>query len=129
MSISFQYCCFIPIADVMLVHGTKLYLGTRSGKIFYLNTDTLITEKLNTHKPLLYGKHQDNQPVFDLVTITGELSPQNFLQRLGTRSHQQLNKPCKVMLSIGGGYTELLPSSESTMNLSNNDLCIIALLL
>ena len=113
----------------MLVHGTKLYLGTRSGQIFYLKTDTLITDKVNTHKPLLCGKHQDNQPVFDLVTVTGQLSPHNFLQGLGTRSHQQLNKPCEVMLSIGGGYTELLPSSESTMNLINNDLCIIATLL
>ena len=113
----------------MLVHSTKLYLGTKLGQIFYLNTDALIMDKVSTQTPLLCGRHQDNQPVFDLVTVTGELSTHNFLQGLGTRSHQRLNKPCKLMLSIGGGYTELLPSSESTMNLSNNDLCIMVHLL
>lgn len=113
----------------MLVHGTKLFLGTKLGKIFYLNMDTLITDKVNTHQSLLCAKHQHNQPVFDLVTITGELSSHNFLRGLGTRIHRQLHKHCKVMLSIGGGYTELLPASEPTMNLLNNELCMIATLL
>ena len=113
-------------AIVMLPCNNKLYLGTRSGQILSLNIKNIITDEATNEKPLVCGKHTVDQPVFDLLTITGELSPHGFLEGFRSVLCKPNNKPCKVMLSIGGGYTEFFSCSEPAITLSPDDLCIIS---
>ena len=110
----------------MLPCNNKLYLGTKSGEILSLNINSIITDEATNEKPLVYGKHNIDQPVFDLLTVTGELSPHSFLEGFGSVHCKPNNKPCKVMLSIGGGYTEFFSCSEPVITVAPNDLCIIS---
>jgi len=112
----------------MFPYNSKLYLGTRSGEVLRVNIDSYLINK-KTEKPMVCGKHRVGQPVLNLLTITGELSPHNFVEQFGTMPHKADNKPCKIMLSIGGGFTELIPRPESPARFSATDLCIISFLL
>ena len=114
------------IAIVMLPCNNKLYLGTKSGEILSLNINSIITDEATNEKPLVCGKHNVDQPVFDLLTVTGELSPHSFLEGFGSLHCKPNNKPCQVMLSIGGGYTEFFSCSEPAITVAPNDLCIIS---
>ena len=120
-------CVFIyDVAIVMSPCNNKLYLGTKSGEIISLNINSIITDEATNEKPLVCGKHQVDQPVFDLLTVTGELSSHNFLEGFGSVHCKPNNKSCKVMLSIGGGYTEFFSCSEPAITVAPNDLCIIS---
>ena len=120
-------CCvsLTHTAIVMLPCNNKLYLGTKSGQILSLDINSIIRDEVATEKPLVCGEHKADQPVFDLLTISGELSPHSFLEGFGS-VHCKSYKLCKVMLSIGGGYTEFLSCSETAITVSPNDLCIIS---
>ena len=61
----------------MLPCNNKLYiyLGTKSGQIMSLNINSIIMDEATDEKPLVCGKHSVDQPVFNLLTVTGELSP------------------------------------------------------
>ena len=109
----------------MISCNAKLYFGTRSGEILSLDINSITNEATNV-KSLVCGKHKASKPVFDLLTITGELSPHGFLEGFRSVLCKPNNKPCKVMLSIGGGYAEFLPCLEPAITLAPDDLCIIS---
>jgi len=115
-------------AVVMHPCNSNLYLGTRSGEILRISINSYLANDV-TEKPMLCGRHRVGQPVINLLTVTGQLSPHNFVEGFGITSCKANNKPCKVLLSIGGGYTELIPCSELPERFSAEDLCMIAFLL
>ena len=126
---SVYYHLYFYVAIVMFPYNSKLYLGTSSGEVLRVNINSYLTNKI-TEKPVVCGRHKTvGQDRLNLLTVTGELSSHNFVEGFGTMSYKTNNKLCRIMLSIGGGFTELIPRPESPARFSATDLCIISFIL